>query len=65
MFFGFLRSGEVVVPSNHEYDASMHLAVENVLVDNTVIPQWKEIRIKESKTGPFRIGVSVYVGVTG
>ena len=64
-FFGFLRAGEVVVPSDHEYDASVHLSVEDVLVDNTITPQWLEIQVKASKMDPFRKGVSVYIGVTG
>lgn len=43
--FGFLHIGEVVVPSDHEYDESMHLGT----VDNMESPQCLEIRIKASK----------------
>ena len=34
-------------------------------VDNTVDPKYLEIRIKVSKTNPFRKGVTVYLGRTG
>lgn len=42
-FFGFLRTGEIVVPSDAEYDRTVHLSVDDVLVDNVVTPQWLEI----------------------
>ena len=64
-FFGFLRTGEIVVPSDTEYDKNVHLSVEDVLVDNVMSPKWLEIRIKASKTDPFRKGVSVYIGTSG
>ena len=63
-FFGFLRAGEVVVPSDSQFDPSSHLAYGDVRVDNTAAPQYLEVRIKASKTDPFRQGVSVYLGVT-
>ena len=47
-FFGFLRVGEVVVPSDTEFDETVHLSVDGVLVDNTTSPQWLEICIKAS-----------------
>lgn len=64
-FCGFLRSGEVVVPSQSGYDPSCHLSYGDVLVDNTKAPTFLEVRIKASKTDPFRKGVSVFLGVTG
>ena len=63
-FFGFLRSGEVVVPSEREYDATVHLSYGDVRVDNTENPQFLEVAIKASKTDPFRKGVTVYLGRT-
>ena len=56
VFFGFLRTGEIVVSSDAEYDRTVHLSVDDVLVDNVVTPQWLEIRIKASRTDPFRKG---------
>ena len=64
-FFGFLRLGEVVVPSDSSYDPEVHLNFEDVRVNSRSHPQWLEIRIKASKTDPFRQGVTVYVGATG
>lgn len=62
-FFGFLRVGEVVIPSDSEYDAVRHLSYGDVRVDNIKSPKYIEVRIKASKTDPFRKGVSVYLGV--
>ena len=61
-FFGFLRAGEVVVPSASNYDPAVHLSHGDVRAENTASPQYLEIRIKASKTDPFRKGVSIYVG---
>ncbi len=64
-FFGFLRSGEVVVPSDRGFDPSVHLGYGDVRADSRARPQFVEVRIKASKTDPFREGVSIYLGVTG
>ncbi len=64
-FFGFLRMGEAVVPSDAEYDPSVHLNFQDVRLNSTTNPQWLEVRIKASKTDPFRCGVSLYLGKTG
>ena len=61
-FFRFLRAGEVVVPLASNYDPTVHLSHEDVRAENTASPQYLEIRIKASKTDPFRKGVSIYVG---
>ena len=63
-FFGFLRSGEVVVPLVSEYDPAVHLSVEDVWVDSISAPQYLGVWIKASKTNPFRKGVLVYLGRT-
>lgn len=63
-FFGFLRSGEVVVPSDAGYDQSYHLSVGDVRVDDINAPTCLEVHIKASKTDPFRQGVRVYLGRT-
>ena len=64
-FFGFLRTGEVVVPSETAYDAAVHLSVGDVRVDNRAKPTYLEVVIKASKTDVFRKGVTVVLGVTG
>ena len=63
-FFGFLRAGEVVVPSDGGFDESCHLSFGDVRVDSHSSPQFLEVRIKASKTDPFRKGVTVYLGRT-
>ena len=37
-FFGFLRSGEVVIPSDSGFDASVHLAFGDVVLDDLLNP---------------------------
>ena len=63
-FFGFLRSGEVTVPSAKEYDPGGHLSEGDVTLDNVSAPTLLQVRIKASKTDPFRKGVVVYLGRT-
>jgi len=55
-FFGFLRSGEIVVLKDNEYDKTVHLSYRDVKVDSTVNPSYLEVRIKASKMDPFRKG---------
>ena len=64
-FFGFLRCGEVVVPSPLSFDPSVHLCYGDVALDSADPPTLIQVRLKASKTDPFRQGVSVYLGATG
>ena len=64
-FFGFLRSGEVVVPSEASFDPAVHLAQGDIRVNSLTFPRYLEVRIKASKTDPFRRGVTVFLGVSG
>ena len=57
-FFGFLRSGEVVTPSETEFDQDTHLSLADIKVDSHVKPSQLEVRIKASKTDPFHQGVT-------
>ena len=63
-FFGFLRSGEITVPSQKEYDSSAHLSNGDVTFDSQHTPSMAQINIKASKTDPFRKGVTICVGRT-
>ena len=63
-FFGFLRSGEVTVPSLKEYDLEGHLSGGDVTLDNPAAPTVVQVHIKASKTDPFWRGVSIYLGRT-
>ena len=64
-YFGFLRSGEVTVPSLKEYDGGAHLSEGDVSLDSVKSPKMVQVRVKQSKTDPFRKGVMVYLGRTG
>ena len=58
-FFGFLRSGEVTIPDQNSYDPQVHLNFQDISADNPTSPSLLSIRIKASKTDPFRQGVSI------
>ena len=59
-FFGFLRSGEVAVPSDRAFDPSVQLAYADVRIDSQVSPRILEFRLKVSKTDPFQRGDNLY-----
>jgi len=63
-FFGILQVGEGVAPGISKFDSSTNLCAGDVKVHNRTNPQYLEVRIKASKTNPFRQGVLVYLGVT-
>ena len=63
-FFGFLRSGEATVPSDGAFDSKAHMTYEDVSVDNIGDPQTIKVRLKASKTDPFRKGVDIVIGRT-
>ena len=50
--FGFLQSGEVVVPSDVVYDPVVHSSHGDVRTDSIKAPQYTEVAIKASKTDP-------------
>ena len=64
-FFGFLRAGEFTVPSAGAYDREVHLSLNDLATDCHSNPSLFRVRIKQSKTDPFRQGVDVYLGATG
>ena len=63
-FFGFLRAGEITIPDGSAYDASTHLNFSDIALDNTMSPNIVQIRLKASKTDPFRQGVNIHIGRT-
>ena len=63
-FFGFLRSGEVTVPSDAAFDPTAHLTFDDIKVDSITNPTSLKICFKASKTDPFRRGVDIVVGRT-
>ena len=64
-FFGFLRTEEVVVPSQGQYDAEVHLSIDDVKLDSRIKPSCLTVQIKASKTDVFQKGNTVYLGITG
>ena len=58
-FFGFLRSGEITIPSLRDYDSTAHLSHGDVTFDSQCTPTMAQINIKASKTDPFRKGVTM------
>lgn len=64
-FFGFMRAGELTVPSDNSFDESCHLSFRDVAVDSLTNPKILKVRLKTSKTDPFRVGVDIFVGRTG
>ena len=63
-FFGFLRAGEITIPSDNSFDSGAHLSFKDVSVDDVANPSLVKVRIKASKTDPFRRGIDVFVGRT-
>lgn len=62
-FFGFLRLGELTC--NTKFSPEEHLSPDNV----TFLPSWENldhisVRIKISKTDPFRVGQTILIGKT-
>ena len=63
-FFGFLRARETTVPSETAFDQGAHLTLSDVTMDSFKSPKMLKIKIKTSKTDPFRNGIDIYVGTT-
>ena len=63
-FFGFMRSGEITVPSESAYDPGAHLTYSDVSIDDPGHPTLMKLRLKASKTDPFRKGVDIVMGRT-
>ena len=61
-FFGFLRAGELTVPGDGSFDPTTHLGREDLAVDNPADPAVLRLRLKASKTDPFRKGIFLYIG---
>ena len=61
-FFCFMRAGDLTVPSDSGFDASAHLAWGDLAVDDPGQRNVLSVRIKASKTDPFRKGITLFVG---
>ena len=56
-FFGFVRAGEITLPSQKDYDSGAHLSFGDVKLDAASHPTRAEVSIKSSKTDPFDMGL--------
>ncbi len=63
-FFGFLRPGDITIPSNTSYDPSLHLNFSDITLNSHTSPSLVRISLKCSKTDPFRQGVKIHIGRT-
>ena len=64
-FFGFLRSGEMTIPTESAFDPGAHLTSSDIVaVDDISNPSSLKVCIKASKMDPFQKGVDIYLGRT-
>ena len=64
-FFGFFRSGEVIIPSMGGFDKGAHLCWEDIATDSLTKPTLLRVHLKGSKTDQARKGCTLVVGSTG
>ena len=63
-FFRFLRAGGFTVKSATEFDPAASLVLDDVSVDRHDNPSLVKVRLKSSKTDPFRHGIDICLGHT-
>lgn len=63
-FFGLLRAGEFIIPSQQAYDPGVHLNLADLAIDSHEYPTVIYLLIKQSKTDPFWEGVEIVLGAT-
>ena len=61
-YVGFLHSAEFTVPNLASFSPAIHLGMDDIAVDSDTFPSCLRIRIKASKTDPFRKGCYVHIG---
>jgi len=61
-YFGFLWSAEFTVPNLASFSPSIHLGVADLAFDSNASPSCLRLRIKASKTDPFRKGCFLHIG---
>ena len=61
----FLQAGEMTTPDDGGYDPGAHLSFGDIAVDDPSSASFLRVRIKQSKTDPFRKGVDLFLGRTG
>ena len=61
-YFGFLRSAEFTVPNLASFSPPLPMGVVDISVDSDSHPDCLRVRIKASKTDPFRKGCFIHIG---
>ena len=61
-YLDFLRSAEFTVPNLASFSHSLHLSLADIAVDSDSKPSCSRVRIKASKTNPFRKGCFIHIG---
>ena len=64
VFFRFLRVSEFTIPHEGSCDPSCHLSLQDIAIDSRDTPRLLQMVLKQSKTDPFRKGVTIYIGTT-
>ena len=62
-YLGFLRASEFTIPNLPSFLSSLHLGVQDISVDLPSAPSCMRVRIKGSKTDPFRKGCFIHISV--
>ena len=60
-FFGFLCSGEFMVPTLASFSPDVHLSLKDIAFDSYEVPTMLHVRLKASKTDPFRKGCFIHI----
>ena len=55
----------MTVLGDNDYDPTVHVSAQDIAVDNSQHPTILQIKIKQSKTDPFRKEVDLFVSKTG
>ena len=63
-FFGFFRAGEITLATEASFEDGAHLTFDDISVDCLKEPQVLKVKLKASKTDPFRVGIDVFIGKT-
>ena len=62
-YFGVLHVSEFTVPNLSSFSSFLHLSAQGIAVDSSSAPSSMCIRIKGSKTDPFRKGCFIHIGL--
>jgi len=62
-YFGFLCASKFSVPNLSSFSSPLHLGVQDIAVDSPSATSCMRIKIKGSKTDPFRKGCLIHIGV--